>query len=34
MAGLADREDEVLRHLREQEDVGDVRLERILEERG
>ena len=32
MRGLADREDDVVRQLREQEDVGDVRVERLLEE--
>ena len=34
MARLADREDDVLRQLRQQEDVGDVGVERLLEQRG
>ena len=34
MAGLADREDDVLGQLRKQKDVGNVRVERVLEERG
>jgi hypothetical protein len=31
---LADREDDVLGQLREQQDVGDVRVERLLEQAG
>ena len=34
MGRLADREDDVLRQLREEQDVGDVGVECVLEQRG